>query len=86
MLYAFRSRWEREAGVRALPHRVIDKSHSGYLYPLFRQPLSIHPLVEKLGEESLEHLLTQSFYKYTNDISIIETRILNRSIRYLKIF
>jgi len=42
--------------------------------------LSVHPHVEQLGQDALDILLVQSLYKYLNDISGIETRVINNVI------
>ena len=72
--------WENKATVRAKPRIVFEKNQGGYFFPLSRQPLSLHPLVEDLGADSLTYLLAQSLYKYTNDFAIIETKVVNQSI------
>lgn len=72
--------WENRATVRNLPRFIFEKDHPGYFFPLSRQPLSIHPLVEDLGEDARFFLLVQSFYKYLNDIAVIETRVVNHTI------
>lgn len=72
--------WNDKATVRIIPHLLLNPDQSGYFFPISRQPLSLHPFIEKLHDKELTYLLTQSFYKYTNDISTIETRVVNQTI------
>jgi hypothetical protein len=72
--------WENRATVRTKPKLIFDPSQKGYFFPRSHQPLSVHPFVEELGEDAIAYLLTQSFYKYVNDIAIIETRVVNQTI------
>ncbi len=73
-------RWEHHSTVRSRPRLKLDSNESGYFYPLSRQLLCIHPKVHALGDEASRFLLVQSFYKYTNDITLIETRLVNQAI------
>ncbi len=72
--------WESKAIVRTKPRLVFEENQTGYFYPISRQPLALHPLVEDLGADALHYLLVQSLYKYANDIAIIETRVVNQTI------
>lgn len=72
--------WESKATVRTNPRLIFDNAQKGYFFPRSHQPLSIHPLVEELGQDAVAYLLIQSFYKYVNDIAIIETRVVNQTI------
>lgn len=76
----FQMEWERQAGVRTVPRIPFEPCSSRYFYPLSRQPLSVHPYVYNRGEGALSYLLVQSLYKYANDISIIETRVVNKAV------
>ena len=80
MLNDLQQKWEKTATVRTRPRIMFDNTVPGYLYPLSRQPLGIHPKVEALGTQALTYLLAQSLYKYSNDIAIIETRFVNQAI------
>lgn len=72
--------WEKRASVRTKPRLLCDPAQSGYFYPKARQPLTIHPKIIDLDETQHHYLLTQSFYKYNNDIALIETRLVNQAI------
>lgn len=72
--------WENKATVRTKKRLVLEAGHKGYFYPLSRQPLCLHPLIEELGTEAINFLLVQSFYKYLNDIAVIETQVVNQAI------
>lgn len=72
--------WEKKAIVATKSKPILNAADKGYFYPLSRQPLSFHPLVEDLGTDAIAYLLTQSFYKYNNDIAIIETRLVSQAI------
>jgi hypothetical protein len=73
-------KWEQSASVRCKPRIVFDKEDKGYWFPLAKQLLSLHPDVRELGDEALTYLLTQSLYRYSNEISIIETKIISQVI------
>jgi len=73
----FQKKWEERSTVRNSPRLIIDPSEGGYFYPIERQPLCLHPKIEALGEKAINYLLLQSLYKYTNDIELIETKIVN---------
>lgn len=76
-------RWERYASVRSHPRKkfIIENNNSGhYFYPPNKQVLCLHPNVMDLGEEAKQFILTQSFYKYANDIAMIETEVINQTV------
>ena len=73
-------RWENRATVRSRSRITFDNNVNGYFFPLSHQPLSVHPKVVELGKEALHFLLIQSLYKYSNDITMIETRVVNQAI------
>ncbi len=72
--------WEKRATVRSRPRIIFNPEDTGYLFPLSHQPLSVHPEVVALGTEALDYLLTQSLFKYANDIAVIETKVVNKSV------
>lgn len=74
-------KWERKATVRNRPRITVNPKEKGYFFPLSHQPLCVHPTIQHLGKKALHYLLIQSFYKYSNDIAIIETRVVNQTIR-----
>ena len=79
-MFQLQEKWESRATVRSRPHILFDKTSSGYFYPISRQPIAIHPKMFDKGDEAMQYLLIQSLYKYSNDISSIETRIVNNAI------
>lgn len=74
------NKWESRAIVRSRPRLTFDKNDTGYFYPISKQPLCYHPLVEVLGEDAKIYILAQSLYKYSNDIAAIETRVVNDTV------
>lgn len=72
--------WEKYSAVRSRPRRMMtDEYSAGYLFPPLRQPLCVHPKIVALGEEVKQFILTQSLYKYMNDIATIETDLINHA-------
>lgn len=73
-------KWNKVASVRSRPRRFIEDNNSeGYFYPIERQPLCIHPLVQKRGEETVKYILIQTAYKFMKDIAFVETEIINNT-------
>ncbi len=72
--------WESKASVKHKNRTIFMSDQTGYFYPLSRQLICLHPLVENMDPQVINYLLTQSFYKYLNDIAIIETRVINQAI------
>ena len=72
-------RWDKSASVRSRPRRFIGEDNTaGYYYPMARQPLSIHPLVQEKGGEAVKFILIQTAYKFMRDIAFVETEVINR--------
>ena len=64
---------------RTVPRRVLPELRGdGHHYPLFRQPICIHPMVMAKGEKVVEEILLQSCYKYMEDIALTETEVVCR--------
>ena len=74
------SAWEHHASVKTKPRLIFQVNQAGDLFPRAKQLLSVHPRVTGLGEDAMNFLLTQSFYKYTHDIAHIETCLINTMI------
>lgn len=72
--------WEKKATVRNRPRITIDPEGLGSIYPINHQFLACHSKIVALEKNKIEFLLTQSFYKYTNDITLIETSMVNNTI------
>ena len=71
--------WESRSSIRSRPRRIIpEEEQSLIFYPIARQPLCIHPLIVKLGEEAKIYILTQSAYKFMHEVSMLETEVVNR--------
>lgn len=78
-LESYLARWEEKALVRSAPRRVLPELCSdGHHFPLFRQPLCIHPAVIAKGEDVVAGILLQSCYKYMEDIALTETEVVCR--------
>ena len=74
----FAERWDRSATIRSRPRLIIEDDANAY-YPPDRQPLTQHPVIASLPDETHEFVLLQSLYKYLNDIIIFETELVNRT-------
>ncbi len=72
--------WERRSTVRSKPRIILNTNEQGVFFPKSHQPLVNHPKIKEQTEQALNYLLVQSFYKYTNDIATIETRVVNNAI------
>ncbi len=80
MNHKIQDKWEKRSSVRSRPRIIFDPSSKGYFLPISHQPLAAHPKILEKGNDALNYLLTQSFYKYSNDIAVIETRVVNNAI------
>lgn len=79
LLDGYRARWDKKAMVRTTPLRMLPELQGdGHHYPLFRQPLCVHPAVIARGEQVVERILLQSCYKYMEDIALTETEVVCR--------
>ncbi len=79
-MFEAQDKWERRSTIRSRPRIIYDTDAQGYFYPISRQPLAIHPFLVNKGVSAVEYLLAQSFYKYSNDIAVIETKVVNNTI------
>lgn len=68
--------WEKSATVRARPRREL-LDNVGSFFPKSRQPLCLHPLINRLGEDAIRFIQIQSAYKFMWDIAQIETKVVN---------
>lgn len=74
------SKWDRYASVRSHPRKKFTlegDNATRYFYPPNKQLILLHPLVDALGEEAKQFILIQSLYKYSNDIEMTETEVVN---------
>ena len=69
------TKWDKYSSLRTRPRRILEKNESCF-FPPVKQPICIHPLVEKLGEEAKQYILTQTMYKYMNDIANVELDVI----------
>lgn len=71
--------WEKSASIRSRPRRILVQQDSDeHLYPIARQPIALHPLVEARGAAACRYVLVQSLYKFLSDIAFVETKVVNR--------
>jgi hypothetical protein len=76
--YANLKVWDRRSSIRSRPRRILEESEKNQLFfPIARQPLVIHPLVQKLGKDVAHYILIQTVYKFMFDIAILETEVVN---------
>ena len=74
------AKWDRYASVRSHPRKKFSLEGGNaprYFFPPSKQLILLHPLVLALGEEVKQFILIQSFYKYSNDIEMTETEVVN---------
>lgn len=70
--------WEKHSSVRSRPRRIlVDEEDPGFFFPPVRQPILVHPLLASIEPSKKAFILTQSLYKYMNDIANIEKDIIN---------
>ena len=79
ILKNYQDKWEKRSTIRTRPRVIFNSEETGFFYPVSHQPLCAHPKIQLLSEEDFQFLLTQSLYKYCNDIAVIETKIVNKS-------
>ncbi len=76
----YQKKWERFSTIRTRPHRnLVANQIEGYFFPVDKQPICMHPKVIELGEPAKEFILIQSLYKYSNDIAVTETELVNQA-------
>lgn len=72
------SAWEKYSSVRSRQRKIIEiNDYHHYYFPLSKQPIATHPVVEALGEKAQQFVLLQSCYKFMHDVAIIETEVVN---------
>lgn len=74
-------RWDKFSSIRQRPRRLLKtiENDDGYYYPIERQPLVIHPLIQKCGKELVSQLLIHSGYKFMADIAFVEVELINNT-------
>ncbi|WLH79511.1 diiron oxygenase [Pseudomonas sp. FP2335] len=72
--------WERHATIRTRPRRMLEDDDK-LIYPLARQPLALSATFTEQCPQWRDFVLTQSFYKYINDVVIFETEIVDKTAR-----
>src|SRR3990167_5921399 len=68
--------WETQASVRT-KSRVILQSPGHDLFPIVKQPICAHPLIQELGSAAIQYILVQTAYKFMANIALIETLVVN---------
>ena len=72
--------WERYSSIRTRPRRLVgQEENTGYYFPPAKQPLLVHPKLGNITEEQKKYILTQSLFKYMNDIANIEKDVINKA-------
>ncbi|QXI28696.1 diiron oxygenase [Pseudomonas vanderleydeniana] len=77
---AFVEAWENRASIRTRPRRLLEDDDR-LIYPLSRQPLANSGTLLAHCPEQRDFVLTQSLYKFINDVVIFETDIVDRTAR-----
>ncbi|MDF3054350.1 MAG: hypothetical protein K0Q74_257 [Gammaproteobacteria bacterium] len=67
--------WETHSSVRKKPRAIVFEEDC--YYPIQKQPLCIHPFMQKLGDQAVNYVLIQSAYRFMFNIARIETDIIN---------
>ena len=72
--------WERYSAIRTRPRRLVDdQENDAYFFPVVKQPILVHPKMQSISEEQKDYILTQSLFKYMNDIANIEQDVINKA-------
>ncbi|UEH08638.1 diiron oxygenase [Pseudomonas sp. HN8-3] len=77
---SFADDWERRATIRTRPRRVLENDGK-LIFPLCRQPLVLSATFLEHCPQWRDFVLTQSFYKFVNDVVIFETEIVDKTAR-----
>ena len=72
--------WESRATIRTRPRRQVEDDQR-LIYPLSRQPLVLSETFMRECPQQRDFALTQSLYKFINDVVIFETEIVDRTAR-----
>ncbi|MFM2343899.1 MAG: hypothetical protein RLZZ210_507 [Pseudomonadota bacterium] len=68
--------WDKKSTVRSRQRRIMEDDELSF-YPRERQFLCQYEEIKELGEDAINFILLQSFYKYLNDVIIFEMDIVN---------
>lgn len=68
----YQDKWERRSSIRTSPRKYIDFNKIGDFFPSDKKSLLLLPEIIALGEKVKIDILTQSFYKYLDDIINLE--------------
>lgn len=77
---AFAEDWERRATIRTRPRRLLENDDR-LIFPVCRQPLVLSATFVEHCPQWRDFVLTQSFYKFINDVVIFETEIVDTTAR-----
>ena len=75
---SFAEDWERRATIRTRPRRLLENDDR-LIFPLCRQPLVLNATFVEHCPQWRDFVLTQSFYKFINDVVIFETEIVDKT-------
>ncbi|XVN43555.1 MAG: diiron oxygenase [Candidatus Rickettsia vulgarisii] len=71
--------WDRKASIRSRPRRILEETEKlQSFFPISRQPIAIHPIIQKMGQSTISYILIQTVYKFMHDIAILETEMVNK--------
>ena len=71
--------WELRSSIRTRARKIIDFNHSGFFFPEEKQPILQNKNIANLGYEVKKKFLLYSFYKYLNDITDLEIKLINKT-------
>ncbi|WP_395609781.1 diiron oxygenase [Pseudomonas sp. B22129] len=77
---SFADDWERRATIRTRPRRQLEDDDK-LIFPVCRQPLVLSATFLEHCSQQRDFVLTQSFYKFLNDVVIFETEIVDKTAR-----
>lgn len=77
---SFAEDWERRATIRTRPRRLLENDDR-LIFPVCRQPLVLSATFVEHCPQWRDFVLTQSFYKFINDVVIFETEIVDTTAR-----
>lgn len=77
MIKTKQAEWEKYAGIRTKPRYLLLEPEEGqHYFPIARQPICSHEIVQSLGDDVIQYILIQSLYRNLYEIAKIETGII----------
>ncbi len=74
---AYTDKWEQRASIRTRPGKFIDFTIPGAFFPEENQPIFLADMMSGMDNERKSKILTQSLFKYLNDIVNLEIKLIN---------